>query len=213
MKLYDNIYAPNPRRARILIAEKGVKVENIQVDLRAAEQLGDAYKLINPRCTVPTLVLDDGTAITENLAIADYLESAFREPVMMGRTVAARAEVLTWNAICEQDGIAAIAEVFRNEHEAFKGRALVGPVNFDQIPILSERGRARFALFTPRLEDQLAKANYLTGNDFGFADITAFITLEFANMVGMGLDEEALQPYPNINTWLNRVREKSSTQA
>ncbi|MEO6895913.1 MAG: glutathione S-transferase N-terminal domain-containing protein, partial [Caldimonas sp.] len=95
--LYDCATAPSPRRARILLAEKGVAHEIVQIDLRSNEQLGDAYRRINPQCTVPALRTDDGLVLTDNAAIAAWLEARFPEPPMLGVTAAEKAEIASWN--------------------------------------------------------------------------------------------------------------------
>ena len=94
MKLYDFQMAPNPRRARIFLAEKGLEIETVQIDMMKGEQLSDDYRKVNPRCTIPSLELDDGTILTENTAIADYLEAFAPDPPLMGRNEVERALVV-----------------------------------------------------------------------------------------------------------------------
>ena len=101
--LYDCATAPSPRRARILLAEKGVAHETIQVDLRNGEQLGDAYRAVNPQCTVPALRTDDGLLLTDNAAITAYLEARFPHPPLLGTTPEAKAEIASWNWRIELD--------------------------------------------------------------------------------------------------------------
>src|SRR5215467_5470762 len=97
LTLYDCATAPSPRRARILLAEKGVAHETIAVDLRSGEQLGDAYRKLNPQCTVPTLQTDEGLVLTDNAAITAYLEAAFPQPSLLGETPQEKAEIASWN--------------------------------------------------------------------------------------------------------------------
>ena len=111
--LYDCATAPSPRRARILLAEKGVAHETVQVDLRNGEQLGEAFRKINPQCTVPALRTDDGLLLTDNAAITAWLEASFPEPALLGRTPAEKAEVASWNARIELEGLLSIAEAMR----------------------------------------------------------------------------------------------------
>jgi len=210
LTLYDNQRAPNPRRARIFIAEKGIEVESIEVDLRNREQLSDTFRSVNPRCTVPVLVTPEGQSITENLAIADYLEQCYPSPPLMGTNPSERAEVLTWNAICEQDGIAAIAEVLRNQHKAFSGRAMVGALNIKQIPDLVERGHQRWTQFLQVLDSQLQGRTFLATNDFSLADITAYISLEFSRMTGMFPDDPQMTELTNLETWLGTIQSRPS---
>ena len=125
--LYDCATAPSPRRARILLAEKGVAHETVEVDLRRGEQLGDAYRQVNPQCTVPALRTDDGLLLTDNAAITAWLEARFPEPHVLGSTPAEKAEIASWNWRVEFEGLLAIAEAMRNSAPAMAERALAGP--------------------------------------------------------------------------------------
>ena len=120
--LYDCATAPSPRRARILLAEKGLTYETVQVDLRNGEQLGDAYRQLNPQCTVPTLRSEEALLLTDNAGIAAYLEARYPEPALMGRTLAEKAEVASWNWRVEFEGLMAIAEALRNSSPAMANR-------------------------------------------------------------------------------------------
>ena len=145
--LYDCATAPSPRRARILLAEKGVAYETIQVDLRSGEHLGEAYRRINPQCTVPALRTEDGTLLTDNAGITAYLEARFPQPALLGATPLEKAEIASWNWRVEFEGLLAIAEAMRNSAPAMANRALTGPVNYAQIPELARRGLARVEQF------------------------------------------------------------------
>jgi glutathione S-transferase len=186
---YDCLTAPSPRRARIFIAEKGLAIPTVQVDLRHKEQLGEAYKAINPRCTVPALKLPDGRVLGDNASIARYLEEMRPDPPLMGRDPVEKAVVAEWNAIAESDGLLAMAEVIRNSLPGMKGRALTGPKDYDQIPELAERGRARIGNFFELLDRRLSEQPYLGGESFSVADITAFVVIEFAGWVKLVPDE------------------------
>ena len=138
--LYDCGTAPSPRRARILLAEKGIAHETVQVDLRNGEQLGEAYRRLNPQCTVPALRTDGGAILTDNAAIAAYLEARFPNPPLLGETPEEKAEVASWNWRMEFEGLMAVAEALRNSAPAMADRALPGAVNYPQIPELARRG-------------------------------------------------------------------------
>ena len=112
--LHDCATAPSPRRARILLAEKGVAHDTVQVDLKTGEQMGEAYRQINPHCTVPALRTGDDLLLTDNAAIAAWLEASFPEPPLLGITPAEKAEVASWNWRIEFEGLQAIAEALRN---------------------------------------------------------------------------------------------------
>ena len=126
MKLYDYAHAPNPKRVHIFLAEKGLDMERVEIDLTKAEQLGEEYRKINPLCQVPVLETDGGTRISECLAICHYLEELRPEPNLFGSNPEERALVLMWNHIIEQEGIPGLAEALRNRINMFKDHALPG---------------------------------------------------------------------------------------
>jgi glutathione S-transferase len=181
--LYDCATAPSPRRARILLAEKGVAFDTVQVDLRQREQLGEAFRRINPLCTVPALRTDDGTVLTDNAGIAAYLEAAFPQPPLLGITPLEKAEIASWNWRIEFEGLLAVAEALRNSAPAMANRALTGPVDYPQIPALAERGLARLQQFFVTLNDRLAGRDFVASERFSLADITAVVAVDFARVV------------------------------
>ena len=178
--LYDCSTAPSPRRTRILLAEKGVTHETVQVDLRQGEQFGDAFRAINPQCTVPALRTDDGVVLTDNAAITAWLEAAFPEAPLLGVTPLERAEIASWNWRIEFEGLMAIAEGLRNSAPAMANRALPGPVDYPQIPELAQRGRARVQHFIDRLDRHLEGREFVAAGRFSIADITAVVAVDFA---------------------------------
>jgi glutathione S-transferase len=180
MKLYDFPLSPSPRKVRLFIAEKGLELPTVTVNLRERAQQNPEYLDKNPSGTVPMLELDDGTRLTESLAICSYLEHLHPEPNLMGHSARERALVLMWNDIATLEGYLALQEVLRNEQEAFKDRALPGPVPYAQIPALAERGRKRAALFFDRLERHLGASRYVTGERFTYADIVLYVYTGFA---------------------------------
>jgi glutathione S-transferase len=185
MLFYDCSTAPSPRRARMFIAEKGLTIETRDTSIAKSEQLLPDFLAVNPRATLPVLVTDAGAVLTENIAIAAYLEAMFPEPALMGTTPDEKATVLMWNAICEQQGLLPVSEVLRNSNPRMKGRALTGPVNFDQIPELAERGRHRIDLFYATIEKQLNESRYLALDHLTLADISAFVVIDFMRVVKM----------------------------
>lgn len=206
MQFYDCATAPSPRRARIFIAEKGLSIPTTEVALGKAEQLQPAFLAINPRATVPVLVTDEGLALTENLAIATYLEGVHPEPALMGRTPAERAEIVQWAAIAESQGGQPVAEALRNSSPYMKDRALPGPDNYPQIPELAERGLARIARWQQMLDARLAGREWLVGDAFSYADITAFVLTDFARMVKKKLPEELTA----ATAWYERMKARPS---
>ena len=145
MKFYDSVTAPSPRRVRIFLAEKGLTVPTVQVDLRNGEQFTPAFRALNPDCMVPVLELDSGAAITDIIAICRYFEELHPDPPLMGRTAEERAVIESWLRRIEWDGIYAAQEAFRNATPGLKGRALPGPISLEQIPAPGGPNSSRLA--------------------------------------------------------------------
>jgi glutathione S-transferase len=180
LKLYESTSSPNSRRVRIFLAEKGICVTRVHVDLGAKEQFSEAYARINPRRVVPTLVLDDGTAIGEVPAILRYLEETHPNTPLLGSSAKEKALVTMWERRMELEGFAAVMETVRNNASGLKERAIAGPHGYEQIPALVERGRKRVADFYADLEARLADESFVAGERFSVADITAVVAVDFA---------------------------------
>ena len=206
MKFYDCQTAPSPRRARIFIAEKGLEIETVQIDLRNGEQFADTFRAINPACTVPVLTLDDGTVLTSTAGIRNFLEAAHPDPALMGRTAAERGRVADLQWRVETEGMAAIAEALRNSSPRMKGRAITGPVDYEQIPALAERGRARAVDFLSRIDAMVADRPYLAGDFFSIADIDLLVVVDFAGWLKLELPDDA----NNARRWYDAVRSRPS---
>ena len=206
MRLYDSKTAPGPRRARMFLAEKGLGFETVEVDLGQGEQLGDAFRRINPRCIVPVLELDDGTCLTENAGIAAYLEAMAPEPPLLGRTPKEKGLVATWNARVEQEGFWPVSDALRNRAKGLVGRAITGPTGYEQIPALAERSRARVLEFFDMLDERLGTIEYVAGEAFSVADITALVTIDFAGWVKLAPADH----HVNTKRWSDAVRRRSS---
>jgi glutathione S-transferase len=204
--LYDYPRAPSPRRARIVLAEKGIAHETVVIDLGAGEHLGAAYAAINPGLTVPALALEDGTVLTDNASIAAWAEAVQPDPPLFGTDPLSKAAVASWHHRAETEGLMAIAEAMRNTAPAMQGRALPGPVDYAQIPELATRGRARLEQFLTTLEAQLSTRDYLAGEDFSIADITAGVALDFARVLRIDVNEGR----PNVATWRARLAARPS---
>jgi len=183
MKLYDFELAPNPRRVRMFLAEKGITLPTVQVNLRHGEQFHEEFKRENPAMIVPALLLDDGALLTETMAICRYFEALQPQPPLFGTNPREQAFVEMWSRRAELEGFLAVAEALRNSVERFADRALPGPRNYAQIPALVERGKSRARAFLDDLDAHLATSEYLVGRTFTVADITAFVTVEFASWV------------------------------
>ncbi|HET7862840.1 MAG TPA: glutathione S-transferase [Burkholderiaceae bacterium] len=197
LTLYDCATAPSPRRARILLAEKGVPHTTVQVNLAQGEQLGQAFRAINPACTVPVLRLEDGQVLTDNAAIAAYVEARYPAPPLLGSTPQDKADIASWNWRAEFEGLMAIAEAFRNSSPALANRALPGPVNYAQIPELAQRGLARLQQFCRSLDERLAGRDCVAGSGFSIADITAVVAVDFARVVRV----RPVEQFANLRRW------------
>ena len=198
---YDCTPAPSPRRARIVLAEKGIAHAVKLVDLSKGEQLTPEFRLVNPACTVPVLVLDDGATLTDNAAIAVWAEAAHPEPPLLGRTALEKAAVASWNSRIEGECFMAIAEVLRNTAKGMVGRALPGPNDYAQIPELAERGRARLGHFLERFEAHMTGREWVAIDSFSLADITAGVAMDFAGWVKVDVNDGR----PGIARWRERI--------
>lgn len=205
---YDCATAPNPRRARIFLAEKGLAHETVQIDLRSGEQMSDAYRRINPNCTVPALRIDDALVLSDNPAIAAYLEAQYPQPPLLGRSAQDKAEIASLNWRMEFDGLMPVAEALRNSSPAMVNRALAGPVNYPQIPELAQRGQARAQRFFTELNEHLAGRSFVAAEQFSVADITAVVAVDFARIIKLKPD----QSHPHLLRWRAALTERPSMQ-
>ena len=209
MIFYDCATAPSPRRARMFIAEKGLTPEIRHINLGKGEHLSDSFRAVNPDATVPVLVTDEGLTLTENNGIVSYLEGRYPSPPLMGETPEQKGLVAQWNALVEQRGGQPIAEALRNGNPAMKGRALAGPVDFEQIPALAERGMQRVGLYFDLLEKRLSETPYLAGENFTWADISAYVFADFARVIRMRIPEENTA----TRDWFERIAARPSGTA
>jgi glutathione S-transferase len=209
LKLYQSTSSPNSRRVRIFLAEKGLALTLVPVDLGKGEQRSEEYRMINPRQMVPALVLEDSTVIGEVLAIWRYLEEAFPTKPLLGTTPKEKALVGMWERRAELEGFAAVMEGVRNAAAGLKGRAIAGPHDYEQIPALAERSRLRVANFLSDLDARLTDSPFAAGEQFSAADITALVTIDFAaKALGISTTEKhralrhwhsAMSSRPSIN--------------
>jgi len=209
MRLFDFKRAPNPRRVRIFLAEKGVEIPKVNVDLFRLEHLSPEFSAINPCCTVPVLETDDGVYIAESIAICRYIERLHPDPCLFGASPTTEALVLMWNNIAENEGFPAVAEILRNLSPGFKNRVFPGPTNIAQIPELVERGRKRSEQFFDRIEERLTDSRHLGGNNFSVADITLLTIIDFAQWV----DLDATAARPATRRWYQEISSRPSAQA
>jgi glutathione S-transferase len=203
MKLYDSGRAPNPRRTRIFLAEKGISVPTEQVDMMAMQHKTPEYTAINPLQRMPALVLDDGTIITESIAICRYFEAVQPEPPLFGVGAKEIAQVEMWNRRCEINFLANVANVFRHLHPAMK------ELEVPQVPEWGEANKPRVTWFLELLDDELAARKFIAGDRFSVADITALVAYDFMKPAKLSVPEN----FGNIRRWHAEVSARPSAKA
>ncbi len=210
MKLYDMRQAPNPRRVRIFLAEKGVEIQREEVDIVSGANLNPGYLAINPRGVVPTLMLDDGQMLDESIAICRYIEGLHPEPNLFGASPWEAADVERWQRRMEFDGLFNVAAAFRNTAPAYaeRGAPGAGPPT-PAIPAMAERGQLLARQWLDRLEERLEGRDHIASDRFTIADITAFVCLDFAKWVGIRAGDQ----HPNVAAYHARIKARASSAA
>jgi glutathione S-transferase len=203
MKLYDGGRAPNPRRVRVFLAEKGITVPTEQVDLGKLEQRSDAFTAVNPMQRVPALVLDDGTVITESIAICRYFEVLHPEPPLFGRGALETALVEMWQRRAELHLLFPVASVFQHTHPAMK--IMVDP----QVAAWGEANKPRVTQFLQFLDEELKGRQYIAGNVYSVADITAMIAVDFMRVSRLTVPDDLA----NVKRWYASVSARPSANA
>lgn len=209
MKLYDMSVAPNPRRVRIFLAEKGIEVPRVEINIRAGENLQPEFLAINPRGVLPTLQLEDGTVIDESVAICRYFEELRPDPPLLGRSALEKAMIECWNRRIESDAGQPVVDAFRNSYPPYAERAVPGKAGVRAIPELAQRGMRRLAEFYPVFDRRLAESEYVAGGSFSLADITALCIVDFARAIQLP-QPEGLEHY---DRWHAQVSARPSAAA
>jgi len=174
MRLFDSPFAPNPRRVRVFLAEKGVNAPTLSIDLGKLEHKSADFSAINPLQRTPALELDSGEILTESVAICRYFDELHPEPPLFGRDPLERARVEMWQRRVELEFFAAIAHVFRHSHPH------MAKMEQPQIPAWAEVNKPRAIAFARFLDAELAKRRFVAGENFSIADITALVAADFA---------------------------------
>lgn len=200
MKLYDSKMAPNPRRTRIFLAEKGITVPAEQIDITAKQHKTPEYTAINPFQRMPSLVLDDGTVITESIAICRYFETVQPEPALFGKGAKDIALVEMWNRRAENNFFANVVAVFRHLHSAMK------ELEIPQVPEWAEANKPRVTWFLELLDKELGKREYVAGDKFSVADITALVSYDFMKPARLPVPEGL----SNVQRWHKAVSSRPS---
>jgi glutathione S-transferase len=203
MKLYDSKMAPNPRRTRIFLAEKGITVPTEQVDIMAMQHKTPEYTAINPLQRMPALVLDDGTVITESVAICRYFEVLQPEPPLFGVGAKEIALVEMWNRRAEINFFANVAAVFRHLHPSMK------ELEVPQVPAYAEASRPRVTWFLELLDRELGTREFVASDRFSIADITALVAVDFMKPSRIAMPENLA----NVKRWHAAVSARPSARA
>jgi len=202
VKIYDSKTAPNPRRVRVFLAEKGIEVPYQEVDLVSAENRSAEFRKKNPLGVVPVLELDDGTYISESVAICRYFEELHPEPPLMGVDARDRAVVEMWQRRMELEMFIPIAQVFRNSHPFFKGRIA-------QVPEYGEACRKIAEQRLGWLDGVLADRPFIAGERYTIADVTALCGIDFGKVSDIRIQPEQ----KNLARWYESVKSRPSAKA
>jgi glutathione S-transferase len=203
MKLYDFGRAPNPRRVRIYLAEKGIRVPTEQVDLATMAHKSVSFTAINPLQRVPVLVLDDGTVIAESIAICRYFEAAHPQPPMFGTNGLQQAQVEMWNRRAEQNLLLPVAQAFRHLHPA------MATMEVPQVAAWGEVNKTRVAEFLPILDRQLGGQPFVAGVRYSVADITVLVAIDFMKPARVAMPSD----HANIARWHAEMAARPSAKA
>jgi glutathione S-transferase len=203
MKLYDFGWAPNPRRVRIYLAEKGITLPTEQVDLAAVAHKSAFFTAINPLQRVPALVLDDGTVIAESIAICRYMEEIHPDPPLFGRGAVEVATIEMWNRRLELHLFFPVAHVFRHSHPAMK------EMEVPQVPDWAESNKPRVAEFLSILDRELAGRPFVAGDRLSVADITGLVAIDFMKPARLAVPE----PCANVRRWHAALAARPSASA
>ncbi len=200
MKIIEARGAPNPRRVRIFAAEKRLDIAYEQIDLLGGAHRAEWFQRLNPYGGVPVLVLDDGTALSETIAICRYLEALEPQPALFGRTPLEAAQIEMWNRRMEFGLFQPVAHVFRHTHPRMA--ALETP----QIPEWAQANRVRAENGLRLLNDRLGESAYVASSTFTVADITAFVAVGFMKVARM----ERPEGLDHLARWYDEVRARPS---
>ena len=203
MKLYEHPSFPNPRRVRVFLAEKGVEVERVTIDVPAGEHRKAPFTDKNPFAEIPALELDDGSCISETVAISRYFEEQHPQPALMGVGAEQKARVEMWQRRVEGSLMNAVASYF---HHATPG---LGELETYQNPDWGQRCRDRALATMKLLDDELAGREFVAGDEFSIADITALCAIDFAKAIEIAIPDG----YDNLQRWHAAVSSRPSASA
>jgi glutathione S-transferase len=203
MLLYQDPRAPNPRRVRVFLAEKGVAYDTIEVLIADKAHQTPEFRKKNPIALLPVLELADGRVLRESIAICRYIEELHPEPNLMGADAWERAQIEMWNRHAELELLWPIAQIFRNTHKFWEGR-------IKQAPEFAVLMREHLSERLDWLEGELGRRPYMAGERFTVADITAMCAIDFGKVSDVRIKAET---HPNLAAWHKRVAERPSAKA
>jgi glutathione S-transferase len=204
MKLYDGGRFPNPRRVRVFIAEKGIAMPPLQqVDLAALEHKSEAFTALNPLQRIPVLELDDGTIISESVAICRYFEEIYPEPPLFGVGATGKAIVEMWHRRIELGLYASITAAFRHGHPGMAGHEV------PQVAEWAEVNRGRVEKHLRLLDNQLSRHSFVTGDTYTIADITAMIAVDFMRLPKLTVPDDCV----HLKRWHGDVASRPASKA
>lgn len=203
MKLYDGGRAPSPRRVRIYLAEKGIEVSLVPVDMDRLGHRSEEVTTLNPLQRLPVLVLDDGTVLTETMAICRYFEALHPEPSLLGRSALEIATIEMWNRRLELNFYAAVQAAFRHTHPAMKQWEV------PQVAEWGEANRPKALKFLELLDDHLAENEFVAGDCYSVADITGVVTMDFMKPARIVLPDHL----GHVRRWHEQIKARPSTSA
>jgi len=203
MKLYDAGRAPNPRRVRIFLAEKGVSVPLMTIDLGRLEHKAPAFVAVNPLKQTPALELDDGTILTESIAICRYFEEIHPEPPLFGVGPVGRAQVEMWQRRMEFGLLGPVAAVFRHLHPA------MAELEVPQVAAWGETNKPKVLEFLQLLDKHLTEREYVCGSAFTVADITGLVAMDFMKPAKLSIPEGLT----HVRRWYAQIAARPSASA
>ena len=203
MKLYSSAFAPNPRRVRIYLAEKGIAIETVTIDLAKLEHLSPTFTALNPFQRVPLLELDDGTLISESIAICRYFEELHPEPPLFGTGALERATVEMWQRRLELNLMLHVAQAFRHAHPQMA--AMEQP----QIAELAQSSKPKAVESMRVIDAALADRPFIAGGHFSVADITGLVALDFTKVARIQIPDELVY----LRRWHSALASRPSAKA
>ncbi|MFV0298800.1 MAG: glutathione S-transferase family protein [Hyphomicrobiaceae bacterium] len=203
MKIIETRMAPNPRRVRIFLAEKSIKVDYEEVDLMKKELKTPEMTRLNPTQRVPILVLDDGTPISETMAICRYFEEIKPEPALFGHSAIGKANVEMWNRRMELDLLTSVAQVFRHLHPAMKH------LEVPQVKDWGEANKDKVMSALAMLDLALSGNTFVAGDEYTVADITALVAVDFMKLARLAVPDSMA----NVKRWHEQVSARPSAKA